>query len=96
MRAVPSPADEHNAGLLGGFADAARLNGATRSFAQRAGWPLFGVRRQAHEHTARVFAAAKINVNDIDRWAREGSAMDEAAIAAVCMSVCATDSAPET
>jgi predicted ATPase/DNA-binding winged helix-turn-helix (wHTH) protein len=80
----------HFAALLaakGQYADAARLDGAAMAAERRNEWPPSPVRQRARQYLLELLAAANVDGDDIAFWREEGRALDEAAIAALCLRI---------
>ena len=68
----------------GRHVDAARLDGAGAAFVARNGVSIAPMQYQTRLLLQRMFDAAAVTPADIERWQREGAALDEAAVAALC------------
>jgi predicted ATPase/DNA-binding winged helix-turn-helix (wHTH) protein len=69
----------------GRWADAVRLGAVAESFMQRSGVSRHPVLERACERTQQLLARANLAADDVARWRREGQALDEARIAALCL-----------
>jgi predicted ATPase/DNA-binding winged helix-turn-helix (wHTH) protein len=70
----------------GRFADAARLDGAAMAFIVRSRVAPDPLLSRARAEMQQRFERASLESTDINRWRREGERLDEAALAAVCLS----------
>ncbi len=68
-------------------AEAARVDGAAMARYRRIGALLVPAGELAREHMQAAFDAAGFAVADIERWRREGEAMDEEQVATLCETV---------
>jgi hypothetical protein len=71
--------------LAGRHADAARIDAAAMAYVRRAGGTLHRMQELGRERMHRAFEAASVAASDIERWRREGEALDEAGVAALCL-----------
>ena len=69
----------------GRWADAARVDGASQAYALRSGMHPNPVRHRARRRTLALFDAAALSATDLGRWRREGEALDDDAVAALCL-----------
>ncbi len=70
---------------LGHCADAARVGAASLAFMRRTRIVYAPSLQSANEHAQGLLAAAGCEADDLQRWQREGEALDEAAIEAICL-----------
>ena len=70
---------------LGRWADAARVDGAALAFLQRSGVAEHRLMKRTRARLEQVFAAAAVPPEELQRWRREGEALDEAALAELCL-----------
>ena len=78
----------HLANLLavqGRHADAVRVDGADQAHLERCGLQLSPVRTLARENLLRVLREAGHDAATLQRWRREGSTLDSAAVANLCV-----------
>jgi predicted ATPase/DNA-binding winged helix-turn-helix (wHTH) protein len=69
----------------GRWADAVRLSAVADAFLQRSGVSRHPVLERARAHAQRLLDGAGLADDDLVRWRREGQALDEARIAALCL-----------
>ncbi len=65
--------------------DAARVDGAALAFLQRSGVAEHRLMKRTRARLEQVFATAAVPPEDLQRWRREGEALDEAALAELCL-----------
>ncbi|MBP8295832.1 MAG: helix-turn-helix transcriptional regulator [Burkholderiales bacterium] len=69
----------------GRYADAARVDGAAEAHIARSGMVRDPSVPLARKRLQQIFDHAKVDPRDIERWRREGEALDEAALARLCV-----------
>ena len=70
---------------LGCWADAARVGAAAFASQRRSGFVVHPSLQSTNERLQALLAAAACESDDLQRWQREGQALDEAAIEAICL-----------
>jgi predicted ATPase/DNA-binding winged helix-turn-helix (wHTH) protein len=69
----------------GRLADAARIDGAAMAFIAASGVQHHPLHRRARDRMLSIFAASNVDAADMLRWQREGEALDEEAMVALCL-----------
>ena len=69
----------------GRWADAARLSGAALAYQRHSNIERHPVLQRTSARLRELLEVAACKLEDIERWQREGEALDEAAIAAICL-----------
>lgn len=70
---------------LGACADAARVGAAANAYLRRLQIQWYPSMQQLNDRRQALLVAAGCNSDDLAHWQREGEALDEASIAAVCL-----------